>query len=92
MTESHDTSPESSAEAPAVTIDARGLLCPAPVIELAKAAAELKEGLIEVVADDPAAETDIPAWCRMRNARLVHRESQSNSTRYTILIGTQAHG
>ena len=92
MTESQETSHESSAEVPAVTIDARGLLCPAPVIELARAAAELKAGLIELVADDPAAETDIPAWCRMRNARLVHQESQSNSTRYTILIGTQAHG
>ncbi len=83
MTDSHESSPD----APVTTIDARGLLCPAPVIELAKAAAGLRAGVIELIADDPAAETDIPAWCRMRNAQLLNRESQSDSTRYTILIG-----
>jgi TusA-related sulfurtransferase len=38
-----------------------------PVIELAKAWPEVPVGeVVEVLTDDPAAEADIPAWCRMR--------------------------
>lgn len=49
------------------TVDARGTLCPVPVIELAKAIRDVEDGdVVTVLADDPAAATDIPAWCRMR--------------------------
>lgn len=54
-----------------VRIDARGLLCPQPVLLLARAAATHPGRQIEVLADDPAAATDIPAWCEMRQAHLV---------------------
>ena len=38
-----------------------------PVIELAKALPSMALGeVVEVLADDPAAAADIPAWCRMR--------------------------
>ena len=52
---------------PALVIDATGRLCPLPVIELAKALPEVEVGdVIGVLADDPAAAADIPAWCRLR--------------------------
>lgn len=48
-------------------VDARGLRCPRPVIELARRARQAPTGtVLEVWATDPAAATDIPAWCRMR--------------------------
>lgn len=48
-------------------VDARGLRCPLPVIHLARRAVDARPGaLLEVWATDPAAATDIPAWCRMR--------------------------
>ena len=48
-------------------LDCRGMLCPRPIIELAKALPEVAVGsVIEVIADDTAAAVDIPAWCRMR--------------------------
>lgn len=48
-------------------LDCRGMLCPRPIIELAKAFPEVAVGdVIEVLADDAAAAVDIPAWCRMR--------------------------
>ncbi|MBZ5736743.1 sulfurtransferase TusA family protein [Nocardioides mangrovi] len=48
-------------------LDCRGLLCPLPVIELGKRYAEVPVGgVVAVLADDVAARTDIPAWCRMR--------------------------
>jgi tRNA 2-thiouridine synthesizing protein A len=55
-------------------LDCRGLLCPAPVIRLARLAATLEPGtVVEVAVDDPAALTDVPAWCRMRGHEYVGR-------------------
>nr|WP_272954527.1 sulfurtransferase TusA family protein [Kribbella sandramycini] len=53
-------------------MDCRGLLCPLPVIKLAKALPTVAVGdTVTVLADDPAAATDIAAWCRMRAQELV---------------------
>jgi tRNA 2-thiouridine synthesizing protein A len=63
-----------SAEAD-LELDCRGMLCPLPVIELGKRYAEVPiGGLIAVLADDVAARTDIPAWCRMRRQEFVGEE------------------
>lgn len=52
-------------------IDARGLSCPMPVLELAKAidAVEIG-GRVRLLATDPAAKVDVPVWCRMQRQRL----------------------
>jgi TusA-related sulfurtransferase len=48
-------------------LDCRGLKCPLPVITLARRIGEVPQGgVVTVLADDPAARVDIPAWCRMR--------------------------
>jgi len=50
-----------------VELDCRGLKCPLPIIRLATNIGDLRLGqTVAVVADDPAARPDIPAWCRMR--------------------------
>ena len=55
-----------------VTVDARGLRCPLPVIRLAAAAKSAPAGTtVFVLATDPAAAPDIAAWCRMRGHQLV---------------------
>jgi tRNA 2-thiouridine synthesizing protein A len=55
-----------------VELDCRGMLCPLPVIKLAKALPTVVIGeTVTVLADDPAAAVDIPAWCRMRSQELV---------------------
>jgi tRNA 2-thiouridine synthesizing protein A len=52
---------------PDLVLDCRGMRCPLPVIELARRIGEVTAGgVIAVVADDPAAATDVPAWCRLR--------------------------
>jgi tRNA 2-thiouridine synthesizing protein A len=52
---------------PDAVVDCRGQRCPLPVISLAKRLAELPVGgVLRVLADDPAAAGDIPAWCRLR--------------------------
>jgi tRNA 2-thiouridine synthesizing protein A len=56
----------------ATTVEARGVLCPVPIIRLARTASSLPTGsLIELLTDDPAAEHDVPAWCRLRGHTLL---------------------
>jgi tRNA 2-thiouridine synthesizing protein A len=51
-----------------ITLDCLGRRCPLPVIELAKRIREVEIGaVVRVLADDPAAANDIPAWCRMKD-------------------------
>jgi len=65
------TDPRPVPNAPLVEVDARGLRCPLPVIRLAQAARDAAAGtVIVVLAGDPAARHDIPAWCRMRDHEL----------------------
>ncbi|HEU5035183.1 MAG TPA: sulfurtransferase TusA family protein [Mycobacteriales bacterium] len=60
---------------PALTIDATGRRCPLPVLDLARRIGEVAVGdVVAVRADDPAAATDIPAWCRMRQQEYVGSE------------------
>jgi tRNA 2-thiouridine synthesizing protein A len=58
--------------APVLTIDALGRKCPIPIIMLAEQIRDVPLGaLIAVLADDPAARTDVPAWCVMKSHEFV---------------------
>jgi len=47
-----------------IRIDARGMKCPRPIIELAKARRQAPPGAtIVITADDLAFESDVRAWC-----------------------------
>lgn len=75
-----DETPDPAAESPALELDCRGMRCPLPVIELARHIGEVGVGaLVAVVADDPAAAADVPAWCRMRGHEYVGASSASES-------------
>jgi tRNA 2-thiouridine synthesizing protein A len=56
-------------------VDARGLLCPLPVLKARKALAKMKPGaILELVATDPAAEIDVPHFCREQGHALISME------------------
>ena len=56
-----------------------------PVIELAKALPEVQVGeVIRIVADDPAAAADIPAWCRMRGQEFAGESDVDGSPAYDV--------
>jgi tRNA 2-thiouridine synthesizing protein A len=60
--------------APALTIDALGRKCPIPIIMLAEQIRDVPVGgVIAVLADDPAAYSDVPAWCKMKSHECVFR-------------------
>lgn len=54
------------------TVDAVGLFCPLPVvklkIEMEKAG---PRDIVELLADDPGVQEDLPAWCRETGNRLL---------------------
>jgi tRNA 2-thiouridine synthesizing protein A len=53
-----------------LVLDCRGQRCPLPVIALARSIGDVEPGgIVRVLADDPAAANDIPAWCRMKKQR-----------------------
>ena len=56
----------------ALELDCRDMLCPMPVIELARHLGDVEVGeLVAVVTRDPAAAVDVPAWCRMKDQAFV---------------------
>lgn len=70
-----------------IVVDARGQRCPLPVIRLAQAVKENPDaGRVVVLATDPAAAHDIPAWCRMRSHRLVERREEGDHTAYVVEV------
>ncbi|GAA4123436.1 hypothetical protein GCM10022415_28560 [Knoellia locipacati] len=79
--------PVEDSDDPAPDLDARGLKCPLPVIRLARLARDLPAGTtLHVLADDPAAESDIPAWTRMRG-HTVTLERRGGHTAYAVVLG-----
>jgi tRNA 2-thiouridine synthesizing protein A len=57
---------------PSLTLDALGKKCPVPIIMLADRIRDVPVGqMIEVLADDPAAKTDLPAWCVLKSHEFV---------------------
>ena len=73
------------AEHPALVVDARGQRCPMPVIELARRIGEVPTGaVIAVLADDPAAAYDIPAWCRLRGQASLGSDDTPEGPRYLV--------
>jgi tRNA 2-thiouridine synthesizing protein A len=61
-----------AAPAPSLTVDALGKKCPVPIIMLADRIRDVPVGqVIEVLADDPAAKTDLPAWCALKSQEFV---------------------
>lgn len=64
--------PVPSEPGPELTIDALGRKCPIPIIMLAEQISTVPVGaIVAVLADDAAAKTDIPAWCRMKSQDFV---------------------
>lgn len=70
-----------------VTLDCRGMRCPLPVVELARTAARLGTGEVLLLADDPASEADVPAWCRLRGATLMASGRDGTKRWFRVAVG-----
>ncbi len=67
------------------SIDARGLYCPIPVYKTRQAVLEAKpQEVIEVLADDPAAEEDITRWANRTGNSILVLEQHDDYVRFLI--------
>ena len=68
------------------TLDCKGLLCPMPVMKVAKAMKSLKEGeVLEMLGTDPGTKSDLPKWCdKTGNVLLEQNEPESGVFRFLI--------
>jgi len=67
------------------TLDARGLLCPLPVIRTQDRMRELAAGsLLEVLATDPGVLEDIPAWCRVHGHEVLETKENDDVVRMVV--------
>jgi tRNA 2-thiouridine synthesizing protein A len=72
-----------------LTVDARGLLCPLPVIRLQDAARQQTPGTqITILATDPGVLADIPAWCRVHGHRVI--EQTTTGREISVLVQIDA--
>ena len=70
----------------ALELDCREMPCPMPIIELARHLTDVEVGeLLAVVAHDPAAAVDVPAWCRMKSQQYAGADLADDGTpRYVV--------
>lgn len=68
-------------------LDARGERCPLPVIRLARLVRdEPALRRVTLLATDPAAAHDVPAWCRMSGQRFVEARAEGDHTAYVVEV------
>jgi TusA-related sulfurtransferase/peroxiredoxin family protein len=74
---------------PLHTIDCRGMLCPAPILAVAKKAQQLgrQAALMEIFATDEQFPTDLKAWCRASKAQLVNVDKVDGEIRALVALG-----
>lgn len=76
-----------------VEVDARGLRCPIPVIRLGAAIKDLPAGsLVRLLATDPAAQSDVAAFCRLRGHEVVETVDEPEHTAYLVRRGVDRGG
>ena len=67
------------------TVDARGLLCPWPVLRLSRAVRELGgTGQILLLADDPATASEVASLCAERGWKMA--DSSAEEGRYLVVV------
>lgn len=68
-----------------VTLDARGMKCPMPVLRAKKEMDGLAAGqVLEVVATDPGSMADFRAWTANTGHELLHAEDEGGVYRFRI--------
>ena len=67
------------------TLDCVGLYCPQPLFQTRQAIEKLAVGeILEVLADDPAAESDLHAFARRAGHEIVSFENDAGEMRFLI--------
>jgi tRNA 2-thiouridine synthesizing protein A len=67
------------------TVDARGQSCPGPLVTLYKALKGAERGdLLELLATDPGARSDVPSWAKLSGNELVAASESDGLLRFVV--------
>ncbi len=67
-------------------LDCIGLYCPIPVVNTRREMDKLAIGeILEVLADDPAADEDLKAWAKRTGQKILEIEKTDEGMRFLIL-------
>jgi len=67
------------------TLDCIGLYCPMPILQTRQKMDNLAVGqILEVLADDPAAEEDIKAWAKRTGQKILKIDKTDEGMRFLI--------
>jgi TusA-related sulfurtransferase len=59
------------------TLDCAGLFCPMPIVKTRQEMEQMKSGqVLEITADDPGFEKDLPHWCAMTGEKFLGMERE----------------
>ncbi|MFX0077692.1 MAG: sulfurtransferase TusA family protein [Candidatus Hermodarchaeota archaeon] len=74
-------------ETPTILVDCRGMACPGPITEVARAYRKAQNGdVLEILATDPAFVSDIKAWVRATTNKLLSLEENDGIIRALVKI------
>ena len=67
------------------TLDCIGLYCPMPILNTKKEMDKLAIGeILEILADDPAAEEDFKAWAKRTGQKILEMKKTDEGMRFLI--------
>jgi tRNA 2-thiouridine synthesizing protein A len=70
---------------PNITLDLEGMLCPIPIVKVAKAFKEMAIGeVLQATASDPGVLIDIPAWTRTTGNELLSIEREEKIITFQV--------
>jgi tRNA 2-thiouridine synthesizing protein A len=71
------------------TLDARGLMCPEPIVKVETETDQLPEGTrLHILATDPASPIDFEVWCLHKGHRYLGSKEWDDWLEISIEIGT----
>lgn len=70
-----------------IVLDAKGMRCPLPIVQIAKAVKKMSPGqTLEISADDPAFSEDVKAWCNITGNELESLKNADGVNTAVILL------
>lgn len=71
-----------------MTLDAKGLSCPMPLLKTKKAIGSLQSGqVLEVLGTDPGSKNDLPGWCERSGHEFIGAEDGDGFFKFYIKKG-----
>jgi len=68
-----------------MTLDCTGLICPMPIVKMAKAIKQIEQGqVLQLIATDPGSPADVEAWSRQTGHELLN--SAEEGSRYVFFL------